>query len=53
MDDSYSTYRSARAWQTFLIDNPDKSVPVAEYRAQLRAALKASDDAHAAWMGEK
>lgn len=34
-------YDGARAWLAFLIDNPDKTVSVAEYKAQLRDAKKA------------
>ncbi len=45
-------YTAARAKVAGLIDHPDKAVSVAEYRAQIKAAQKASQDAHEAWMGE-
>lgn len=41
-------YNHARQWLYFLIDHPDKTVSVAEYRDQLKAARKASDTAHRA-----
>lgn len=46
-------YEAARANLAHLIDHPDKSVSVAEYRAQIKAAQKVNQDAHDAWMGEK
>ncbi len=53
MTDPRTTYETTRAWLAFLIDHPDKAVSVAEYRAQIKAAQKVSQDAHGAWMGEK
>jgi hypothetical protein len=43
-------YDEARVWLATLIDNPDKTVSVDEYRAQIRAAQKAVAAAHKAWM---
>lgn len=43
-------YDMARAHRDYLIDNPDKSVPVAEYRAELKAAAVAVDQAHGAML---
>lgn len=47
MEDSYN---EARAWLAFLIDHPDKGVSVGEYRAQIMAAQKVSQDAHNAML---
>lgn len=41
-------YDDARAWLMFLIDNPDKTVSVDDYKAQIRGARKAVADAHKA-----
>lgn len=35
------TYEEARAWLMFIIDHPDKTVTVNEYRAMLRDAQRA------------
>lgn len=43
-------YDDARGWLAVLIDNPDKTVSVAEYKAQLKDAQKAVRAAHKAWM---
>ncbi|MDQ5860812.1 MAG: hypothetical protein M3536_00940 [Actinomycetota bacterium] len=43
-------YDEARGWLAVLIDNPDKAVSVAEYKAQIKAAQKAVKAAHKAWM---
>ena len=51
--DARTIYEQARDCLQALIDHPDKAVSVAEYRAQITAAQKASNDAHDAWMGEK
>lgn len=45
-DTPQETYNQARQWMHFLIDHPDKSVPVDAYKAQLRDAKAAVDDAH-------
>lgn len=39
-------YDDARAWLSVLIDNPDKSIPVAAYKAQIRKAREAVAEAH-------
>lgn len=41
MEAKLEAYEQARGWLALLIDNPDKSVSVDEYKAQLRAARKA------------
>ena len=46
-------YEQARDRLQHLIDHPKLTVSIAEYRAQLQAAMKASQDAHDAWMVEK
>lgn len=43
-------YDDARGWLAVLIDNPDKAVSVADYKAQIRAAQGAVKSAHKAWM---
>lgn len=43
-------YEQARGWLAILIDNPDKSVSVDEYKAQIGAAQKAVSAAHKAMM---
>jgi hypothetical protein len=43
-------YNEARGWLAVLIDNPDKAVSVAAYKAQIAAAQKAVKAAHKAWM---
>ena len=43
-------YDEARAWLAFLIDHPDKSVSVAEYKNQIRAARTAIHRTHKALM---
>lgn len=45
-DEALAAYNQARQWMHFLIDHPDKSVPVDAYKAQLRDAKAAVDDAH-------
>ena len=45
-DEALVAYNQARQWMHFLIDHPDKSVPVDAYKAQLRDAKAAVDDAH-------
>ena len=39
-------YDEARNWLAFLIDHPDKTVTVDEYRAQIRTARTAVQRAH-------
>lgn len=51
MDDLLEAYGNTRAWLAFLIDHPDKTVSVDEYRAQIKAAQDANNAAHKAWMG--
>lgn len=46
-----TAYETARAWLAFLIDHPDKSVTVAEYRGMLAEAREGVKVAHQAWMG--
>lgn len=46
-------YDAARAHLAYLIDNPDKSVSVDEYRAQLATARKATAAAHKAMLAER
>lgn len=46
-----TAYTHARAWLAFLIDHPDKSVTVAEYRGMLAEAQGACNVAHEAWAG--
>ena len=43
-------YDEARTWLSVLIDNPDKTVSVAEYRGQLQSARRAVATAHKAMM---
>jgi hypothetical protein len=43
-------YEEARTWLAILIDNPDKTVSVAEYKAQLGSARKAVAAAHRDFM---
>jgi hypothetical protein len=43
-------YEEARAWLAVLIDNPDKTVSVTEYKAQLQSARRAVAKAHKAMM---
>jgi len=43
-------YDQARAWLAFLIDHPDKTVSVAEYKHQIRAARTAVQRTHKALM---
>ena len=43
-------YEEARGWLAFLIDNPDKTVSVPEYRKQLQSARRAVANAHKAMM---
>ena len=43
-------YDEARGWLAVLINNPDKAVSVAEYKAQIKDAQKAVKSAHKAWM---
>ena len=50
---SAERYEEARAWLTVLIDNPDKTVSVDEYKAQIRTARKAVAAAHKAWMASR
>lgn len=45
-----TAYETARAWLGFLIDHPDKSVTVAEYRGMLEQAQEGVAVAHEAWM---
>lgn len=45
-----TAYDHARDWLFFLIDQPDKTVSVREYRAQLKDAKQAHDRAHKAMM---
>ena len=47
---SAKRYEEARAWLAFLIDNPDKTVSVDEYKAQIRGAQKAVAAAYKAVM---
>lgn len=49
-DAKREAYEAARADFFRLIDNPDKSLTIAEYRAQLEAAKNASNDAHEAML---
>lgn len=46
-----TAYETARAWLAFLIDHPDKTVTVAEYRAILEEAQEGVRVAYVAWMG--
>jgi len=46
-------YEEARTWLAILIDNPDKTVSVAEYKAQLRSARKAVAAAHKAMLVDR
>ena len=39
-------YEEARTWLAVLIDNPDKTVSVADYRKQLQSARRAVSVAH-------
>ena len=39
-------FDEARTWLAFLIDHPDKTVAVDEYKAQISAARKAVAAAH-------
>jgi len=48
--DHVSNYEAARATLAHLIDNPDKTVPVAEYQAQIKSARKAVAAAHKAML---
>jgi len=43
-------YDEARTWLSVLIDNPDKTVSVAEYKAQLQSARRVVAAAHKAMM---
>ena len=43
-------YEEARAWLAILIDNPDKTLSVTEYKAQLQSARRAVAKAHKAMM---
>lgn len=43
-------YNAARGWLSILIDNPDKTVSVAEYKAQIKSAQKSVVAAHKAMM---
>jgi len=44
--DPAEAYDEARNWLAFLIDHPDKTVTVDEYRAQIRTARIAVQRAH-------
>ena len=46
-------YDEARGWLAVLIDNPDKTVSVDEYRAQIKKARKAVASAHAAMLAAR
>jgi len=46
-----AAYDEARAWLAFLIDHPDKTVTVSEYKHQIRAARTAVHRTHKAMMG--
>lgn len=48
--EAMNRYDEARGWLAVLIDNPDKAVSVAEYKAQMKDAQSAVRDAHKAWM---
>lgn len=50
---SAKRYEEARAWLMVLIDNPDKTVSIDEYKAQIRAARKAVAATHKAWMASR
>lgn len=43
-------YEAAREELRQLIDNPDKTITPAEYRAKIKAAQSASNKAHKAWL---
>ena len=43
-------YDEARSWLSVLIDNPDKTVSVTEYRKQLQSARRAVSVAHMNFM---
>lgn len=48
-----TTCDHARAWLAFLIDHPDKTVSVAEYKAQIKSAQKSVQRAHKAMMAAR
>ena len=45
-NDAAEAYDEARNWLAFLIDHPDKTVTVDEYKAQIRTARTAVQRAH-------
>jgi hypothetical protein len=51
MSELWAAYWDAREARDRLIDHPDTSVPVEEYKRRLHAAMQAVDDAHATALG--
>ena len=51
VEQARQAYDEARAWRDFLVDHPDKSVPVDVYRAQLADAMAAVDRTHRGMTG--
>ena len=45
-NDAAEAYDEARTWLAFLIDHPDKTVTVDEYKAQIRTARNGVQRAH-------
>jgi len=49
-EEAQQRYEEARTWQATIIDNPDYTVSVDEYRKQLADARKAVARAHKAFL---